>query len=490
MGACLHIIGLGPGSLDQMTIGNFRLLKSARKIFVRTSQHPCVQNLIDSGLVIETFDHIYNSEGSFEEVYKKIVERIQEEMTPGAEVVYAVPGHPSVAEKTVIMIFQKLSWQHKIVIHSALSFLDGIFSAVPFDPIEGLLVKNYDELKNSGITGREWLVVPQIYNKMIASDVKLDLMEIYPDDLDVTIIQSLGTGDQKLQKVLLHELDHQNFNHLTTVVIPPCPRAVSLVKLQELMRKLRSPHGCPWDREQTHESLIPFLIEESYEVIEAIENKDMNNLAEELGDLLLQIIFHTQLAEEVNNFQFEDVLEGIISKLIRRHPHVFSDGKATNSSEVIETWKRIKIEEKSSQKPQLEDFFSEVKGLPALLFADRIQRKAAEVGFDWPDINGPLDKIHEELKELEIALENNEGIYEELGDLLFSIVNLARFLELDAEGVLRNTVRKFQKRFMRMQDFALALDSCIKELSLEEMDNLWEKAKGEEKKGKVMMECP
>lgn len=483
MGACLHIIGLGPGSLEQMTVGNFRLLKSARKVFVRTSQHPCVQDLVNSGLVIETFDNFYNSGNSFEEVYEKIVDRIQEEMTPGAEVVYAVPGHPSVAEKTVTMIYQKLSWQHKIVIHSALSFLDGIFAAVPFDPIEGLLVKNYDVLKNSGITGREWLIIPQIYNRMIASDVKLDLMEFYPDDLEVIIIQSLGTGEYKQQKVLLYELDHQKFNHLTTVVIPPYRGVVSLVKLQEIMRKLRSPDGCPWDREQTHESLIPFLIEESYEVIEAIENKDMNNLAEELGDLLLQIIFHAQVAAEAKTFQMEDVLEGIISKLIRRHPHVFSEGKATSSSEVIETWKQIKQEEKDSRKSQPENCFYGAKGLPALLLADRIQRKAAELGFDWPDMKGPWAKIHEELRELENALEHNEGVREELGDLLFSIVNLARFLEFDAEEVLRDTVRKFQKRFLIMQELALDSGSNLKELSLEDMDDLWEKAKSEEKKG-------
>ncbi|HWQ72761.1 MAG TPA: nucleoside triphosphate pyrophosphohydrolase [Desulfitobacteriaceae bacterium] len=490
MGACLHIIGLGPGGLDQMTIGNFRLLKSARKIFVRTSQHPCVQDLVDSGLVIETFDNIYNSENSFEDVYEKIVDRIRQEMAPGAEVVYAVPGHPSVAEKTVTIIFQKLSGQHKIIIHSALSFLDGIFAAVPFDPVEGLLVKNYDELKNSGITGREWLIVLQIYNRMIASDVKLDLMEIYPENLEVIIIQSLGTGEQKLQKVLLYELDHYKFDHLTTVVIPPCQGVVSLVKLQELMRTLRSPEGCPWDREQTHESLIPFLIEESYEVVEAINNKDMNNLAEELGDLLLQIVFHTQLAAEVNNFQMEDVLHGIISKLIRRHPHVFSERKATSSSEVIETWKQIKQEEKDSQKDQEPNCFPGAQGLPALLFADRIQRKAAKLGFDWPDMKGPLIKIQEELRELENALEHNEGVREEFGDLLFSIVNLARFLEFDAEEVLRDAVRKFQKRFLIMQELALDSGTNFTELSLNDMDSLWEKAKSEEKKAKVVMECP
>ena len=483
--SCLHVVGLGPGGLDQMTVGNYRLLHSVQKVFVRTSEHSCVQELIAGGLVVEAFDNIYDAENSFEEVYEKIVVRLQEEMAQGSKVVYAVPGHPFVAEKTVAMIYSKLSQQYKIIIHSALSFLDGIFAAVPFDPIEGLMLKNYDDLKNTGITGREWLIIPQIYNKMIASDVKLDLLDIYPDDLEVMIIQSLGTVEQTLQKVPLHELDHQKFNHLTTVVIPPHQGVASLTKLQEIMRILRSPGGCPWDREQTHESLIPYLIEESYEVIEAIENKDMYNLSEELGDLLLQVIFHAQVAAEAENFQLEDVLQGIIAKLIRRHPHVFGEGKAANSSEVIETWEQIKREEKINQDLQPKGYFSGPKGLPALMLADQTQRKVAKIGFDWPDLKGPWSKVHEELQELESALEHNEGVREELGDLLFSIVNLARFLEFDAEEVLRETVRKFQKRFLKMQELALNSGADLEKLSLEKMDNFWELAKNEEKKGKV-----
>ncbi len=483
--SCLHVVGLGPGGLDQMTVGNYRLLQNAQKIFVRTSEHPCVQELIATGLVVESFDSIYDTGDSFEEVYEKIVVHLQRYLAQGSEIVYAVPGHPSVAEKTVTMIYSKLSQQHRIIIHPALSFLDGIFAAIPFDPIEGLMLKNYDALKDSGITGREWLVIPQIYNKMIASNVKLDLMGIYPEDFEVTIIQSLGTVEQVLQVVPLYELDHQKFDHLTTVVIPPHQDVTSLARLQEIMRILRSPGGCPWDQEQTHESLIPYLIEESYEVIEAIENKDMYNLSEELGDLLLQVIFHTQVAAETGNFQLEDVLQGIIAKLIRRHPHVFGKGKAANSSEVIETWEKIKQEEKITQNHQPKGYFSGPKGLPALMLADRTQRKVAKIGFDWPDLSGSWNKIHEELAELECALEHNEGVREELGDLLFSIVNLARFLEFDAEEVLRDTVRKFQGRFLKMQELALNSGVIFEELSLEKMDKFWELAKTKEKRGKL-----
>ncbi|HWQ88647.1 MAG TPA: nucleoside triphosphate pyrophosphohydrolase [Desulfitobacteriaceae bacterium] len=486
MVSCLHIVGLGPGGLDQMTVGNFNLLQKARKIFLRTSAHPCVQELAEKGLLMESFDNYYHSACSFEEVYAKIVNRLEQELALETDIVYAVPGHPFVAEKTAALIYAQLSRQYRIIIHPALSFLDGIFAAVPFDPVEGLLVKNYDELKNAGISGREWLIIPQVYNKMIASEVKLDLMEIYPDDAEIMVAQSLGTGEQNLQRVLLYELDHQQFDHLSTVVIPPQQGVVSLLQLQEIMRILRSPEGCPWDREQTHESLIPYLIEESYEVIEAIENKDMDNLCEELGDLLLQVIFHIQVASEAATFRLEDVLQGLITKLIRRHPHVFGSGKAANASEVRKTWEQIKQEEKNDSPLQAKSCLIATTGLPALSLADRIQRQAAKLGFDWPDRQGPWRKVLEELQELEQALDRQEGIREELGDLLFSVVNLARFLQCDAEDVLRETVQKFRKRFGRMQELIAESGFQIEELSLEKMDKFWDIAKTEEKRGKVV----
>ena len=490
MVSCLHIIGLGPGGLDQMTIGNFNLLQKAQKIFLRTSVHPCVQELAEKGLLMESFDYYYHSAGSFEEVYAKIVARLEQELALGTDIVYAVPGHPLVAEKTAALIYAQLSRQYRIIIHPALSFLDGLFAVVPFDPVEGLLVKNYDELKNAGISGREWLIIPQVYNKMIASDVKLDLMQIYPDDAEVMVAQALGTGEQNLRKVLLYELDHQQFDHLSTVVVPPQQEVVSLLRLQEIMRRLRSPQGCPWDREQTHESLIPYLVDESYEVIEAIENKDMDNLCEELGDVLLQVIFHVQVASEAGAFWMEDVLQGLITKLIRRHPHVFGSGKAADAAEVRKTWEEIKQEEKKDPPLPAKSGLIASTGLPALSLAERIQSQAAKLGFDWPDRQGPWSKVLEELRELEQALEHQEGVREELGDLLFTVVNLARFLQCDAEDVLRETVRKFRKRFGRMQELIAEAGAQIEELSLDNMDKYWKIAKTEEKRGKVVTERP
>jgi tetrapyrrole methylase family protein/MazG family protein len=488
--SCLHIIGLGPAGLNQMTVGTYNLLQKARKIFVRTAAHPSVAELLDQGLSLEPFDNYYQNAVSFEEVYAKIVARLEEELALGTDVVYAVPGHPFVAEKTVSLIYENLSRQYRVIIHPALSFLDSIFAAVPFDPVAGLLVKNYDALQEAGISGREWLIIPQVYDKMIASEVKLDLMEIYPDEAEVMLVQSLGTGKHKLQKVPLHELDHQQFDHLSTVVVPPQQEVISLLRLQEIMRRLRSPQGCPWDREQTHESLMPYLVDESYEVIEAIENKDMDNLCEELGDVLLQVIFHIQVADEAGTFRLEDVLQGLITKLIRRHPHVFGEGKAADAAEVRKTWEEIKQEEKKDIEPQAAGSLLASTNLPALSLADRIQRQAAKLGFDWPDREGPWNKVLEELQELREALDSQEGVREELGDLLFSVVNLARFLHHDAEDVLRETVRKFRKRFNRMEELIAGSGARLEELTLENMDKYWEMTKTEEKRGKVVAGRP
>lgn len=485
MVSCLHVIGLGPSGLEQLTLGNYRRIREAEKIFVRTIEHPCVQELVVEGVCVESFDDVYRTEPSFEAVYEKITDCLRLELQAHTEVIYAVPGHPMVAEKTVQLIKEKFAGEYQVVIHPAISFVDEIFRALTFDPIEGVLIRNYDVLKNSGLTGQEWLIIPQVYDQWIASEVKLDLMAFYPDDAFVYVVQALGTPQERVDKHPLYEMDHGVFDHLTTVVLPPNPDVVSMSKLANIMAVLRSEKGCPWDREQTHETLKPFLIEESYEVIEAIEKQDMYNLSEELGDLLLQVVFHAQVASEASEFGLQDVLQGIIQKLVRRHPHVFGEEKAETASEVIQTWDKIKQEEKA-QTHEEKTFFNDPHSLPALMAAASTQRKAAKVGFDWPELDGPLGKVQEELQELQKALMDGIGIREELGDLLFAIVNLSRFLKLDAEEVLRGTIHKFQGRFMKMVELSQDAGLDFEQLSLDEMDVFWEKAKSQEKSGKVI----
>ncbi|MBC2722706.1 MAG: nucleoside triphosphate pyrophosphohydrolase, partial [Desulfosporosinus sp.] len=427
MTSCLHVIGLGPAGLDQLTVGNYRRIQSATKIFARTAQHPCIQDLMAEGISVESFDEIYAAETSFEAVYEKIIEQLRKELKNNSEVFYAVPGHPMVAEKTVQLIGEKLTQEYDVIIHPAMSFVDEIFRVLNLDPIEGVIIRNYDALKEIALTGQEWLVIPQVYNKLIASEVKLDLMNIYPDDAWVYVVQALGTAGEQVDKLPLYEMDHEKFDHLTTVVLQPNSDVISFNKLAKVMKTLRSEGGCAWDREQTHDTLKKYLIEESYEVLDAIDKQDMYNLCEELGDLLLQVVFHAQIASESGVFEIRDVLREVIQKMIRRHPHVFGEEKAETADDVILTWDRIKSIEKEDN--QRLDFFNDPKGLPALMWASSTQHRVAKVGFDWSDLEGPWSKVQEELQELESALAEGIGIREELGDLLFSIVNLSRYLK-------------------------------------------------------------
>ena len=248
-----------------------------------------------------------------------------------------------------------------------------------------------------------------------------------------------------------------------------------LYKLVEIMRKLRGENGCPWDHEQTHETLKPYLLEETYEVLNAIDSKQDKDLEEELGDLLLQIVFHAQIASEQGRFTIDDVAGTIVDKLIRRHPHVFGDTKVNSSEEVLENWEEIK---KREGKESVLDGVPE--SLPALLKARRIQEKAKRVGFDWDSIQGAFEKVLEEFQELKDAVgrRKKKDIEDEFGDILFSIVNISRFMEIDAEDSLRKTINKFNERFQYIEQKVKKIGKKpLKNYSIQELDLLWEESK-------------
>ncbi len=249
--------------------------------------------------------------------------------------------------------------------------------------------------------------------------------------------------------------------------------------LLKIMSKLRGKKGCPWDKEQTTESLKPFLIEEAYEVIEAIDEKSPEKMKEELGDLLLQVVFHAQLAKERKEFDMEDILETLEEKLIRRHPHVFGDVSYEDAKEVLVQWEKIKKQEKANIKR--ESMLDSVpKELPALLRAHRLQDKASRVGFDWKHINDVFAKVEEEIKEFKGAVEKKKAdeIEDELGDIFFALVNVARFLEVNPEDALRKTISKFISRFRYIEEKAKEAGRELSDMTLEEMDKFWEEAKG------------
>ena len=246
--------------------------------------------------------------------------------------------------------------------------------------------------------------------------------------------------------------------------------------LEEIVRILRAPGGCPWDAEQTHQSIRRNFLEEAYEAVEAIDEDSPEHLEEELGDVLLQVVMHARMEEEAGRFNLDGVADGICKKLIYRHPHVFGDVSVSGTGEVLSNWEALKRKEKG-QATNTDALEAVARSLPALWRAEKVQKKARKAGFDWPDVSGALDKLSEELEELKTAAAEGTNVAEELGDLLFSAVNAARFLKVDPEDALNGATDKFIGRFRKVEAQAAAQGKAMEDMGLEELDALWERAK-------------
>ena len=519
----ITILGLGPGGVEGLPAGALELISQAGQAYVRTERHPVVGYLRERGAELIALDHLYEASATFEEVYARIVETLMDAAGGDRDVVYAVPGHPMVAEQSVRLLLEAAERKDvPVEVRPAPSFLDAIFAALRLDPSEGLEVVDALSIHRNPPAGRKPAIVAQVYDRRVASDVKLALMEIYPDDHPVTVVRAAGIpGQERLQNVPLHEVDHLDWiDHLTSLCLAPLPEAPQLSALRpevepsdggagsddcaaeedrpsrfpldplmEVVFQLRSPGGCPWDREQTHTSLRPYLIEEAFEVVEAIDTGEMNKLREEMGDLLLQIALHSAIAQESGIFTINDVVAEIVEKMIRRHPHVFGDARVSTSGEVLRRWEDIKTRERGDD-PERSVLAGIPPGLPALMQAYKLQKKAARVGFDWERVEDAWAKAHEEMRELEEAYREGQPdkIVEELGDLLFAVVNVSRFLKVEPEGALAGTIQKFTRRFRFIEEEARKAGRRLSEMTLGEMDELWNQAKLDEAKGRMDVE--
>ena len=318
----------------------------------------------------------------------------------------------------------------------------------------------------------------QLYSRVLATDVKLTLMNQYPDDHEVALVRAAGTPEEQVVRLPLYELDRYDVEHLTTLYVPSLPGVASFEGLQETMAQLRAPDGCPWDREQTHESLRGTLLEEAYEVAAAIDAVaagagDVRALQEELGDLLLQVLIHTQIATEEGEFKMPAVVSGIDGKLKHRHPHVWGGREVSGTDEVLQRWEELKREEKGGKRSVFDGVPSV---LPALQQADTYSRRAARVGFDWSDPEGVADKVREEIAEVEAAA-TPEAREAEVGDLLFATVNWARWLEVDPEVALRQANARFARRFRAMERMACERDLDMTAMDIDALELLWQEAK-------------
>ncbi len=470
----LKIVGLGANDLDYLPMTAFKSLKEADKIYLRTEEHPVVNDLKKEGIKFQSFDNLYQQADNFGQVYQQITKKITSLNIKENNIVYAVPGHPMVAEDSVKMIIEELE-DYKMI--AAPSFVDLIFTRLEIDPISGFSLLDGLNFNVRDINPDHPVVIAQVYNHNVASEIKLELMKKYDDLFQVYLLDSLGSKEEKVKRLPLYKIDRLDcLGPLTTLYLPADnENNKNFNKLLEIMELLRSEEGCPWDKEQTHQSIKGNVIEEAYEVVDRIEERDYFGLAEELGDLLLQVVFQAEIASEEGDFNIYHVIEEICQKLIRRHPHVFADESIDNAKQVVSRWEDIKKEEKSKKDKSLLDDVA--KNFAALLEAERLQKKAAEVGFDWDEIDDVIAKVKEELSEFETAYQEDNplAIAEELGDLLFSIINLARFFELESELLLKQTNKKFRKRFKKMEE--LADKDNLAKLSLKKLEKLWQESK-------------
>lgn len=479
----IHIVGLGPGHEDALTMGAHTALKN-HPVFLRTEKHPTVSFLVEEGIRFETFDSVYENAETFDEVYSTISDQLsligeKETFT------YAVPGHPLVAEKSVLLLIEKCKEKGiPYKIHPAVSFVDAVFEALEVDPIDGFRIVDALSIEEEVPDYHKGTLITQVFSSYIASRVKIALNEYLEDEDEIFYIRAAGTADEVIRRIPLYELDRQkDADDLTSVYVPPMEGKYSFYDFMKIVEMLRDKdNGCPWDKEQTHESLKPYLIEESYEALEAIDLEDYDALSEELGDVMLQILLHSTISKEEGEFNIHEVIKTVSEKMIYRHPHVFKKDKEMTSEEVLVQWETLKKKEKGEE--TLSDSLRAIsKYYPGLSRAEKIQKKARKYGFDWDDIKDVFLKVEEELQEIKEALQEKDEHYvrKELGDLLFAAVNLARFLGADPEITLNETSDKFIRRITRMEQLLEADNKVFKDLPLKELDKYWEIAKKEEK---------
>ena len=507
----ITIVGLGPGAVGHLSLETMSIMQGCEQVILRTAVHPTVSELSKQGVHYTSCDDLYETGASFEEVYQNVVSRVLAAATRG-DVVYAVPGSPLVAEKTVVLLREQAKEQGvELVIKPSMSFLDLAYVALGIDPIAGLRIIDAQDFGAIADAGQYPLMITQVYSQLVASDLKIALMENLADDYELYFLRNMGLPDEECRAVKLFELDRQpNIDHLTSVYIPPMGEDdalpsgimafgedeedevaeemvattsfddVDIQPLVDVMRTLREPGGCPWDREQSHASIRSNMIEEVYEYLEAVDAEDTEGMREELGDVLMQIVFHARMAEEAGRFDLQDVIDEVVDKLIRRHPHVFGETKVHGSDEVLVNWEAIKKTEKTERKHVLDGV---AQGLPALMRAYKLQSKAAKVGFDWPDTKGVWAKVQEELGELQEALASGDSkaAESELGDVLFAIVNYARHFKIEPEVALNGTNNRFAKRFAHVEVCVESSGKNWQDFSLDELDCFWNEAKATER---------
>jgi tetrapyrrole methylase family protein / MazG family protein len=481
------VVGLGPGGADLLLPAARAAIVAtpAERRFVRTMRHPAVDELVAEGVEFRSCDDIYESATEAGEVYETIAARLLAAAEDG-DVCFAVPGSPAVGENSVALLRDRLGKRLGLV--PGLSFLDLAWLRLGVDPLARSGARAVDGNALPAALPAGPLLVSHCHSRLVLSDVKLALLERLPGEAPVTVLARLGLPDESVTTVPLEDLDRVvEPDHLTSVFaeMPPGGPGEAWERFVTLVERLRGPGGCPWDAEQTHHSLSRHLIEEAYEVIEAIEalpasapapgpepvpEGSYEHLEEELGDLAFQVAFHATLAREAGAFTITDVIGGIHDKLVRRHPHVFGDVAVTGADEVVANWEVIKREEKG--RTSLMDGVS--RDLPSLLYAHKLYRKAASAGLTFGTAEEALARAGTDLGALTADDIDGGEAERRLGEALAATVYLARLAGVDGESALRGWAGRFKERFQRLEALAAERGVTVESIPPGDVATLWD----------------
>ena len=479
----VSIVGLGPGPASWITGAvTARLQTPGARIFTRTRFFPNLDTILQ-GLDWESFDALYETSASLQQVNQRMAECL---LTAGDDVILAVPGDGTLGEAVLEDLH---AGGAEVDVLPGVPLGVAALSATGLPAANGAQVVEATSLGGSGIDllielNPRWpAVVTGVFNPRIAGDLKLALQRIYPPEHSIWLVRHPALRDQRVERLVLAELDRARIelDHLTHVVIAPVVSSEptgSSHGLRAIVARLRAPKiGCPWDLEQTHRTLIPYVIEEAYEVVDAIEEDDPPGLVDELGDLLLQVVLHAEIADQSAEFEWNDVVRTLSEKLVRRHPHVFGEVVVRGASDVVRNWDQLKAAERIHRPPPESALEGVPKSLPQLKRAAELARKATRAGFDWPTRDGTLDKVREELSELLEATSLAEK-REEIGDLLYILAKLAWQEGVDPEEALRAANRKFADRFAALEQIARERGwDTLQGLPLSDLESAWTEAK-------------
>ena len=474
----ITVVSLGPGDPKLLTLQTADALRKARCLILRTARHRTAEWLQEEGVSFTDFDALYDEYEDFDALHAEMARRLWAAAEDKAVTFAVIDAQTDGAVRALRAACPE---DGKVVILPGVTMADSCLALLPekFDQCGKVRILPAMDALEAAADPATPLLVTELFDRMLACDLKLRLSDLYGDEAKVVLFPTSAKINRKPLIIPMMELDRQRtYDHTVCLYVPAMPleqrRRYCFDDLLKVMHTMRQ--QCPWDGEQTHESLRKYLLEEAYEAVGAIDEDDMDHLADELGDVLLQIAFHAEIAQEVGEFSIHDVTSAIVGKLIYRHAHIFGDVHCDTAEDVTRSWEQLKRAEKglTTQASVLADVS---QGLPALMRAAKVQKKAANVGFDWDTAIEALPKIHEETDELLAELEAGRDPGEELGDLLFSCVNVARLAGQEPEMLLKAATEKFIRRFTAMEKLIISDEKSLEGLTLAEMDVYWNRVK-------------